>query len=347
MSSVTLQRQWELLKSIPRHRHATAAELHEIISSKGYTVSKRTVERDLEELELTFMLKPNKKSRPYGWRWDPLAPLIDIPGMDSLTALSFKLVEKHLERLMPRPSLQHLEAHFSRASEVLEQTRNPLRGWAEKVQVIPRGQQLLEPQLAEGVLDNVYQALLEEKQFKVHYRTKSGEEKTYTVHPQGLVLRDQIAYLVCTLFEYDDVRQLVLHRMDAVEVQHEPARQLEGFCLQAYIQANHFDYPEGGQLRLQALFEPIAAQHLTETPLSEDQQVMVKADGRVQISATVADTQQLRWWLLGFGDQVEVVAPESLRSAFAAIAQRNAERYETGSDLTQAARRQPVPSLDS
>lgn len=327
MSRITLQRQWELLKSIPRQRQATIAELHEIIVDKGFPVSRRTIERDLEELELIFMLKPNKKSRPYGWRWDPLAPLIDIPGMDALTALSFKLVEKHLERLMPRSSLQHLTAHFSRAAEVLEQSRSPLRSWTEKVHVIPRGQQLQQPVLSEGVLDKVYQALLEERQFKVRYRTKSGEEKDYIVHPLGLVLRDQLAYLVCTLFDYGDVRQLVLHRMLAVELLDEAAAQLDGFNLQAYIEANHFDYPAEGQIRLKALFEPAAAQHLTETPLSNDQQLQAMEDGRVQISATVIDTQQLRWWLLGFGDQVEVVAPASLRAGFAAIAQRNAERY--------------------
>lgn len=328
MSRSTLHRQWVLLQVIPRRRQITIGELHDIIVDRGFTVSKRTIERDLEELELIFMLKSNKASRPYGWRWDPLAPVLDIPGMDPATALSFKLVEKHLERLMPRSSLQHLESHFARANEVLEQSKGPLRSWTEKVHVIPRGQRLQEPVLQEGVMDGVYQALLEERQFRVRYRIKSGQEKEYIVHPLGLVLRDQLAYLVCTLFDYGDTLQLVLHRMHEVELLDDAAVQPDGFNLQAYIQANHFDYPEGGRIRLKALFEPAAAQHLAETPLSDDQQLKARGDGRIQVSATVVDTQQLRWWLLGFGDQVEVTAPTSLRTAFAAIARRNAERYE-------------------
>jgi predicted DNA-binding transcriptional regulator YafY len=40
----------------------------------------------------------------------------------------------------------------------------------------------------------------------------------------------------------------------------------------------------------------------------------------VLVEATVQDTQQLRWWLLGFGDQVEVVEPGELRNEFLQVA---------------------------
>lgn len=247
--------------------------------------------------------------------------------MDPPTALSFKLVEQYLERLMPRSTLTHLEPHFGRANEVLTQAKGPLKSWTEKVRVIPRGQRLQEPELQEGVLEKVYQALLEERRFRARYRTKPGEVKEYVVHPLGLVLRDQVAYLVCTLFDYDDVLQLVLHRMLEVEPLDEPARRPEGFSLDAYIQANHFDYPEGDSIRLEVLFDAASARHLAETKLSDDQRLEPQPDGRVKVTATVPDTHQLRWWLLGFGDRVEVVGPEALRTEFARVASRLAERY--------------------
>ena len=37
----------------------------------------------------------------------------------------------------------------------------------------------------------------------------------------------------------------------------------------------------------------------------------------VLVTATVRDTEQLRWWLLAFGDLIEVLAPNLLRSAIA------------------------------
>lgn len=327
MSGDTLLRQWALLKAIPRHTQATVAELHRKLVEQGFTINKRTIERDLLMLERLFPLSANKNSKPYGWRWARDAKVMNIPGMDPPTALSFKLVEQYLERLMPRSTLGHLGPHFSRANEVLAQARGPLKSWTEKVRVISRGQRLQEPIMQPGVLDGVYEALLREKQFKVRYRTKSGQEKEYVVHPLGLVLRDQVAYLVCTLFSYDDVLQLVLHRMSSVEVLDDPAVRPAGFDLEAYIRSNQFDYPEGGPIQLEVLFEAEAAQHLSETWLSDDQRLEPASDGRVRVRATVADTQQLRWWLLGFGDRVEVVAPAALREEFRHVAERQLRRY--------------------
>jgi predicted DNA-binding transcriptional regulator YafY len=44
-------------------------------------------------------------------------------------------------------------------------------------------------------------------------------------------------------------------------------------------------------------------------------------DGRVEITLTVADTLEVRRWILGYGVQAEVVAPDGLREALRAEAQ--------------------------
>jgi predicted DNA-binding transcriptional regulator YafY len=43
---------------------------------------------------------------------------------------------------------------------------------------------------------------------------------------------------------------------------------------------------------------------------------MKQMDGRVLLKATVLDSFELRWWLTGFGDRVEVVKPKYLRDTF-------------------------------
>jgi len=40
----------------------------------------------------------------------------------------------------------------------------------------------------------------------------------------------------------------------------------------------------------------------------------------VRVTATVRDTLQLRWWLLGFGEKVDVIIHETLREEFAETA---------------------------
>lgn len=70
----TLSRQWALLRQLPgRSPGITSAELVWRLRDVGFTVSKRTVERDLNELSLIFPLERNDKSIPFGWHWSSSA----------------------------------------------------------------------------------------------------------------------------------------------------------------------------------------------------------------------------------------------------------------------------------
>ena len=94
------------------------------------------------------------------------------------------------------------------------------------------------------------------------------------------------------------------------------------FDLDADIRTGGFEYPEGGPIQLVALFQWGAARHLQETPLSDDQRIVDEDDGRVRLSGTVNDTWLLRWRLLGFGANVEVLEPATLREEMAGTARR-------------------------
>jgi predicted DNA-binding transcriptional regulator YafY len=61
--------------------------------------------------------------------------------------------------------------------------------------------------------------------------------------------------------------------------------------------------------------ESYAAEHLLESPLAPNQTVRPLDDGRQELTASVVDTKHLRWWLTGFGAQLEVIAPLALRIA--------------------------------
>ncbi|AGZ37744.1 WYL domain-containing protein [Pseudomonas sp. SWI6] len=76
----TLSRQWALLRQLPsRSPGTTSAELVWRLRDVGFNVSKRTVERDLNELSLIFPLERNDKSIPFGWHWSA-NPVGDLRG---------------------------------------------------------------------------------------------------------------------------------------------------------------------------------------------------------------------------------------------------------------------------
>ncbi len=156
---------------------------------------------------------------------------------------------------------------------------------------------------------------------------EQGETKTYPVNPLGIVQRGAVTYLVATLYDYTDIRMLAVHRIKSALVLETLAKKPKKFDLMKYIGEGAFGFDEGGGINLLVRFTVPAAEHLRETPLSLNQQIEPEIAGWVRLQATVPDTAQLRWWLLGFADQVEVLEPISLREEFASISQSMSKIY--------------------
>ena len=81
-------------------------------------------------------------------------------------------------------------------------------------------------------------------------------------------------------------------------------------------------------IELEAKFDAKSGFHLTETPICENQKLTPQDDGGYLLNASLPDTSQLRWWLLGFGDGVEVLSPKSLRKEFKEIFNTLGSIYE-------------------
>ena len=126
-------------------------------------------------------------------------------------------------------------------------------------------------------------------------------------------------YLVCSLDDSpNDIRHLPMHRFRHAEWNGEIAVEpTKGFSLNQYVKENNLGYLYSDKkIKLEAVFDVQAGFHLYESPLTKDQEIGQTRDGKLRVKALVADTAQLRWWILGFGSQVEVISPKSLRKEF-------------------------------
>jgi predicted DNA-binding transcriptional regulator YafY len=74
-------------------------------------------------------------------------------------------------------------------------------------------------------------------------------------------------------------------------------------------------------------FAPGVAARVREATWHPTQAVAEAADGSLEWRATVAGTVEIRLWVLSWGDDVEVLAPPSLRDDVAATHARSAARY--------------------
>jgi len=328
-STDTLSRQWALLRIVPAYPHwLSTREIHQRTWDQGHEVNIRTIQRDLEFLSLPFPLIAESRGKILYWQWMQGSQGLEVPAMSQSTALVFQLADHYLRQLMPGNVLGLLAPYLERASTVLADTK--LSNWNDKVIHLEQGPQLIPPEVDEGIRDVVYRALLEGQKFEVEYVPRHATDATaYTVNPLGIVLREGVFYVVCTIWEYTDVRQLAMHRIKRARALDEKATPIKGFNLEKYVrEESAFSYPESSKpIKLKAVFDAGAAWHLTERKLSEDHELKKSADGRYHLTATVPDTLELRWWLLGFGDGVEVLAPNKLRKEFKTMTTSMAQMY--------------------
>lgn len=313
LMSDTALRHINMLQLIPREPQSIGAQdlVSSLIAAGFAEVTVRTVQRDLNSLSAYFPLVVlDEQERPFKWAWKRDAPAFGLPALDPQTALTLKLAQTYMNLELPTATLDYLSPYFKAADNLLADMGGKLATWPDKVRVLPRGQPLLPPRIDAEVQRIVYQALMENFRAEVVYR-KPGEakEQLFEISPLGLVVRNQVVYIVCAIGDVvEKPYLLVLHRIQKAQLLDKPARDLEGFSLDEYIQQGGFGLPTGREVRLEAVFTYPAGRHLLETALSEDQETEILPDGRIRIAATVMETEELKMWLRGFGDGVEIIS---------------------------------------
>ena len=328
---LTLLRQWTMLRFVPRApAKISVKELHERLRDADFEVTPRTVQRDLVDLATIFPLISDEREKPFGWSWQREASSFDLPGLSVPDALTLTLVEQHLRNQLPPTALDALQPQFRSAARVLA-AMGPTatsKAWLSKIRTIAPLQPLQPPGLDEECQRTVYLALMKDLQLTLNYKKRDAAEiiEYPVVHPLAIVQRGGIIYLVCTFANYDDVRTLALHRVREAHLVYAATKRPQDFDIDAFIASGAFGYLTGAPITLRATFKGRVGDHLYETPLAPDQVLEVRENG-VHLTATVASTRTLVFWLTGFGAEVEVHGPVKLRAEMKEIAHKMAAMY--------------------
>jgi len=311
----TLMRQWVMLRAIPRHpRRVDAPTIHARLSDLGMPVSLRTVQRDLNTLATTFPLDFDE-SKPQGWCWRPGAGQLEIPSMDAHAALTFNLVEQYMQNLLPRSTLSQMAPWFEAAQGVASAQASTVTKWRDKLRVIPHTFYKVPAQIDAEIQATLYNALLHDRQLEVTYRaiTTGKDAKTYVVHPLGLVVMEQVVYLICTVKDYQDPRFLAVHRIDSALLLDLEAKRPAAFNIDEFI-SREFGIRLGPDpLKLVLRIRGVLGRYLAETPVAAGQRMTQIDDKWMRVEVTVLDTIQLRTWLRSLGPDAIVEGPGPLR----------------------------------
>lgn len=310
-----------LMQRLSASEGRTTRELAAHLQSVGLARDVRSVQRLLAGLEQQFphLIAADRTCRPYRYRW-VAGNAIRLPGASPEDALLLQLAHQYLEPLLP-PAVQKrarqlfgvAEAQLQRAAQV--PALKPNAEWPDKVRSISSLLPLLPPEIADGVLRTVSQALYSNHLLELIYRTARDCEMKQRVRPLGLLQQGPRLYLICLLPKNDcKPFSLALHRILAATDTGLPFERPPEFSLDQYCAEGRLGFGHGQRIRLSFRIRRDAGRHLLETRLSADQQVIEDEQG-YRITATVYDSEALTWWLRGFGRWIRDVRRERIGPA--------------------------------
>ena len=317
-----LSRQWRLLQLIDRPQGVTIDD-----AAREFGCAPRTVWRDLAALQQAgFPLYTEKASDGFRGLWRVTE--------DFKRALPLKLTLGELAALVMSRALlaplgagllgPEVDSAFDKIQNVL--SRDALKLIAqmrERLGVRAAGAKLQAP--AAEHLPKIHTALAEHRTLRIRYFSASRDsEDTREIDPYHLTLHNGGLYLVAHCHLRNALRIFAVERMRSVELTRGGFVVPASFDAEKYL-AGAWGVMQGELVTVRVIFARAVAPYIRERLWHPSQKLRDLADGRVEVTLQVADTLEVRRWILGYGVQAEVVAPEGLREALRAEAEALAQ----------------------
>ena len=194
----------------------------------------------------------------------------------------------------------------------------------------------------------VYQQLLaalgEKRCVRIQYHSLAERQNISTqLSPFRLLFSRRSWYVIGYSALHQQTRTFNLGRILEIEPLAEKYKIPRGFSVERYLRNAWHLIPEGDRdYSVLIRFSPMVAENVAEVLWHKTQRVLFNSDGTLDYRATVSGLQEISWWVLGYGDQAEVLGPPELRNMVATRAAKAAALYANPPIATIAAA--PIPS---
>ena len=326
MKSSRVSRVVQLLTTLSKASSAkghTAGEL-----SRMFGISRRTLFRDLKEIQ-EIGIQPLFSSSRRGYALPPeqfqppinlnlqeaLGLLLLVHKMRSQIQMPFKhsalLAAMKIESCLPPKVRRYCESALARISA-------------------KAGAQALSP--TTPGLDNIFallqSAAAQRRKVRIDYDSLfDGKAIQCELSPYHLLYNQQAWYVVGLSSVHKAVHAFKLNRIRDAEILKEQFDN-DGkpeFDLTEYLGCAWSIISEGKMYHVRLRFAPKIANNVAETQWHKTQKVARNPDGSATVDFRVDGLGEITWWILGYGDQVEVLSPAELRKTIADIAHRMVE----------------------
>ncbi len=305
-----------ILLMLQARGQVTASEVAEELE-----ISERTARRDLDALGMAGLPVYSVQGRNGGWR---LAGdgRTDLSGLNVSEARALFLVAGPASTATPEVK--------AALRKLLRALPEPLRESAEAassaIHVDPVGWDRFGRTHTPPHLNALQDAVVEGRQVQLGYVARDGSATTRVVHPLGLASKGTVWYLVAETEAGQ--RTFRVDRATSVELTDDPVVRPDGFDLAAAWQRIVEGIDERrAPVRARAL---VSSDHVGILRMMFGTRMRIGppvADGRIEVELGGHSEHVLAAEVAGFGRDVEIVEPASIRDELASIAKELVELY--------------------
>jgi predicted DNA-binding transcriptional regulator YafY len=205
--------------------------------------------------------------------------------------------------------------------------RDQLREVADIIQIQPSPGNPLEGKTP--VYECLREAVAIRKSVRIRYGSVSENREIRTkLQPYRLFFSRRSWYVIGRSSLHRETRTFNLGRINDIEKLDERYQIPRGFSLERFFRNAWHLIPEPGpDSDVIVRFGVKVAQNVSEVVWHKTQRLAWEADGSLLFQVRVSGVNEISWWIMGYGDQAEVLEPAPLRRLVADRAERTAALY--------------------
>jgi proteasome accessory factor B len=276
--------------------------------------SEKTVRRDLETFQkVGFPLQ--EEVGPHGRKAWHVQPAGDTPGL-SFTfdeAIALYLGRRFMEPLAGTVFWDAAKRAFSKAQSVLSPAaRKYLEKFAGVFHQSPVGAS--DYSRKGELIDQLVMAMEDRRITHITYQSlRATEPVTYDIYPYGMIQHRGSLYVVGRAPRRGRILHWKIDRIEEVEVTQLQFQRPDDFDLRKHLARSFGVFQGDGEVHVKVRFSPAVARYVQEGRWHPSQKLTRQPDGSLVAEFDLSTTEEIKHWILSFGQHAEVLEPAGLR----------------------------------
>jgi predicted DNA-binding transcriptional regulator YafY len=315
----------EILTTLQAGESYTVSDL-----SKMFGTSRRTIFRDLKELQaIGVPYHYDAETGGYSINPEYFLPPADLNFQEALSLLLLAhKVSNQVQLPFKRSALlAALKIENNLPAKIRQYCSTALRN-------ISAGADEQAPLRQNARFDSIFAQLQEaiSKKRKVNISYSSLLESTVSnveLCPYHLLYNNKAWHVLGRSGLDNSIRTFELNRIRELNITGECFLVDEDFDVSEYLGRAWSMVPEGRIYHVKLHFLPEVAGKIAEVKWHRTQKVSFNGDGSAIVEFRVDGLSEITWWILGYGDKVQVLAPKALRKRILDVAKNMIKLNQT------------------